>query len=89
MILKGYHNELTTPEQIAGRAERFVAEIVMKGASWNEAEAARRQMRAFLADRNLVFDHQYRRFFFVDLYPEIAERFRMSLESCFDLDMRP
>jgi hypothetical protein len=40
-------------------------------------------MHAFLSDRQLVFDTHYRRFFFVDEHPEIAARFRMTFESCF------
>jgi hypothetical protein len=48
-----------------------------------QAETARRQMRAFLGNRRLVFDTHYRRFFFVDQHPEIAERFKMTFESCF------
>ena len=82
-ILKGYFNEYTTPQQIAIRAERIVAQLVMNGASRVQAEAARHQMHAFLSDRKLVFDTHYRRFFFVDEHPEIAERFRMTFESCF------
>lgn len=82
-ILKGYFNEYTTAEQIAIRAERIVAQMVLNGASSAQAEAARRQMHAFLSDRRFVFDTHYRRFFFVDEDPEIAERFRMTFESCF------
>lgn len=83
-ILKGYFNEYTTPEQIAKRAQPVFTRMIMDGASWNQAETARRQMHAFLADRKWVFDEHYRLFFFVDEYPEIAERFRMTFESCFE-----
>lgn len=82
-VLKDYFNERTTPEQVAIRAEPFVADMVLNGASWTQAENARRRMHAFLSDRKLVFDTQYRHFFFVDLHPEISERFRMTFESCF------
>jgi len=82
-ILKGYFNEYTTPEQVAIRAERIVAHMVLNGASSSQADMARRQMHAFLSDRKMVFDTQYRHFFFVDVHPEIAERFRMTFESCF------
>lgn len=87
-ILEQYFNEHTNPEQVAIRAERMVAEMVLRGASWDQAEVARREMRAFLSDRRLVFNEQYRKFFFIDLHPEIAERFRMTFESCFD-EARP
>lgn len=82
-ILEGYFNEHTTPEQVAIRAERVVAHMVLNGASGSHAEMARRQMHAFLSDRKMVFDTQYRHFFFVDVHPEISERFRMTFESCF------
>ena len=87
-ILEQYFNEHTNPEQVAIRAERMVAEMVLRGASWDQAELARREMRAFLSDRRLVFNEQHRKFFFIDLHPEIAERFRMTFESCFD-EARP
>jgi hypothetical protein len=79
-ILKGYFNEYTTPDQIAIRAERIGAQTVMNGA---QAEMARRQMHKLLSDRKLVFDEHYRRFFFIDEHPEIADRFGMTFESCF------
>jgi hypothetical protein len=82
-ILEGYFNEYTTPEQVAIRAERIVAHMVLTGASPRQAEMARQQVHAFLSDRKMVFDTQYRHFFFVDVHPEIAERFRMTFESCF------
>ncbi len=82
-ILEGYFNEHTTPAQVAIRAERTVAQMVLEGASWAQAEALRRRLRALLSDREAVFNTQYRRFFFVDEHPEIAERFRMTFESCF------
>jgi hypothetical protein len=79
-ILEGYFNEYTTPDQIAIRAKRTAAHMVMNGA---QAAMARRQMHAFLSDRKLVFDTYYRRFFFVDEQPEIADRFRMTYQACF------
>ena len=82
-ILKGYFNEYTTPQQIAIRAERIVAHMVLNGATREQAERARREMHAFLENRQLVFDTHYRRFFFVDEHPEIAERFKMTFEGCF------
>ena len=82
-ILMGYFNEVHDSGTISIRAERIVAHRVMNGVSWAEADGARDQMHAFLSDRKLVFDTTYRRFFFVDEHPEIAERFRMTFESCF------
>jgi hypothetical protein len=82
-ILMSYFNEYTTPEQISIRAGRIVAHRVMNGVPWAEVHAARDQVHAFLSNRKLVFDMTYRRFFFVDEHPEIAERFRMTFESCF------
>lgn len=83
-ILKRYFNEYTTPEQVAIRAEPIVSHIAMNGASPAQAEAARREIHTLLSNRQLLFDYLYNRFFFVDEYPELAERFRMTFESCFE-----
>ena len=82
-ILMGYFNDYTTPEQIALRAQRAVDQMLKDGVPRARAELARHHMHRQLADRKQVFDTYYRRFFFVDRHPEIAERFRMTFEQCF------
>jgi hypothetical protein len=83
-ILKGYFNEHTTERQVAARTERIVAPMALAGLSSVQLDAARRDISARLRDRKLVFDASYRKFFFVDEHPEIADRFRMTFESCFE-----
>jgi hypothetical protein len=82
-ILKGYFNEHTTERQVAARAERIIAPMALAGVSPVRIAATRRDVRAKLRDRKLVFDESYRKFFFVDELPEIADRFRMTFEACF------
>jgi glutathione S-transferase len=81
-IMVAYFNE-TTPTNIAARVERQIAPMVLQGVPSSEIDRRRHAMRAFLADFKMVFETHYRRFFFVDEHPEIADRFRMTFESCF------
>jgi glutathione S-transferase len=81
-IMLAYYNE-TTPANIAARVERQIAPMVLQGVPSAEIDKRRQAMRAFLSDFKMVFDTHYRRFFFVDEHPEIADRFRMTFESCF------
>jgi hypothetical protein len=83
-ILLGYFNDLTSEPQIAARAERVIADMIARGVPPAIAALRRKQLRAFLRDRKHVFDSTYRRYFFVDKHPEIADRFRMTYESCFE-----
>ncbi len=83
-ILKAYYNEHTTPAQIAARVERRIAEMVLAGIPSAEISLTRESMRNFLADRKLVFQKHYLKFFFIDEHPEMADRFRMTFESCFE-----
>lgn len=41
-------------------------------------------MRAKLADRKSAFDSGCRTFFFIDKHPELAERFVMNFERCYE-----
>jgi hypothetical protein len=82
-ILLGYFNDATTETEIAARAERVVVDMILRGVPPAVAALRRQQLRTFLRDRKHLFDSTYRRYFFVDKYPEIADRFRMSYESCF------
>lgn len=83
-ILLGYFNEATNEPQIAARAERVVDGMILRGMPPAIAALQREPLRTFLRDRKHVFDSTYRRYFFVGKYPEIADRFRMTYESCFD-----
>jgi hypothetical protein len=82
-ILKAYYNELTTDEQIAARVESRIAALVLSGSSPAEIERRREVLTAELNDRAGLFDSCYQRFFFVDQYPESANRFILSFERCF------
>jgi len=82
-ILQLYYNEGTTDEQIAVRVERMIARAILAGASSAEISHRRAFFENFLRDREALFDACYRRFFFVDEYPENANRFVMSFERCF------
>lgn len=82
-ILVSYFNELTTEPQIAARVEGMLAPLALAGVSPAELAGRRIAMRARMRDRKGIFDESYRTFFFVDKYPEIADRFRMTYESCF------
>jgi hypothetical protein len=82
-ILKGYYNEMTTDDQIAARVERFIAPMALQGVPPAEMARRRAMMKANLADRPALFDACYRKFFFVDKYPENAKRFILSFERCF------
>jgi hypothetical protein len=82
-ILLGYYNEMTTDEAVEERVEGIIRHRVAAGASPQAANAGREWMRAMLRDRRRVFDEAYRRFFFIDKHPEIAERFQMTYEGCF------
>src|SRR5205814_2312545 len=44
-ILKGYYNEFTTDRQIAARAEKFIARMVLAGVASDRITASRRVMR--------------------------------------------
>jgi hypothetical protein len=83
-VLKGYFNESTTERAIAARVEGMLAPLVLAGISAPELSVRRQAMRAMLTDRKRTFDWSYRSFFFVDEHPEIADRFRMTYESCFE-----
>ena len=83
-ILLGYFNDATNEPQIAARAERVVAEMILRGMPPAATALQRDTLRTFLRDRKHVFDSTYQRYFFVNQYPEIADRFRMTYESCFD-----
>ncbi len=82
-ILQGYYNEYTTEEQIAARVERYIAPLCLRGVPPAELARLRSEWRAKLRDRQSAFDQAYRRFFFLDKYPELAERFVLSFERCF------
>jgi hypothetical protein len=82
-ILKLYYNEATTESQIAARVEAKYVEMILQGIPLGEASRQREAMRAFHHDRKGLFDATYRRFFFVDKFPEITDRFRMTFEACF------
>jgi hypothetical protein len=83
-ILVGYFNDATNEPQVAARAERVVADMILRGVPPAVAALQREPLRTFLRDRKHVFNSTYRRYFFVDKYPEIADRFRMTYESCFE-----
>jgi hypothetical protein len=82
-IVKGYYNEMTTDEQITARVEGLVAPLALRGVPANETVRQRAILKAHLEDRRWLFEKCYRRFFLVDKYPEIAERFILSFERCF------
>lgn len=82
-ILLGYFNDATSEKQVAARAESIIVQQILNGVSPPVAVAKRESLRTFLRDRKTVFDSTYRTFFFVDKYPEIADRFRMTYELCF------
>lgn len=80
-ILKAYYNEPTTYDLIAARADADIAPLASPGVP---AEAlARARERRRLEIHNEIFDQCYHRFFFVDEYPDIAERFILTFERCF------
>ena len=83
-ILLGYFNDATNEPQVAARAERVVADMILRGVPPAVAALRREPLRTFLRDRKHVFDSTYRRYFFVEKYPEIADRFRMTFGSCFE-----
>ena len=82
-ILVGYFNDATNEVQIAARAERAIVEMILGGVAPSIATANRESFRMFLRDRKQVFDTRYPHYFFVDKHPEIADRFRMTYEACF------
>ena len=65
-ILLGYFNDATNESQVAARAERVVAEMILRGVPPAVAALQREPLRTFLRDRKHVFDSTYRRYFFVD-----------------------
>jgi hypothetical protein len=83
-IWKGYFNELTTEPAIAARVEPMIAEMALQGVPAAELARRREIMKTQLRDRKSVFESSYRRFFFIDKDPEIADRFRMTYEACFE-----
>jgi hypothetical protein len=83
-ILVGYYNDATNDQQVAARAERIIVEKILGGMPPAVAVAQREAMRSFLRNRRMLFDSTYRTFFFVDKHPEIADRFRMTYELCFE-----
>jgi hypothetical protein len=82
-ILKDYYNDETNETRIAARVEPYMVDFLLRGMPPAEVQRRRTLMRDRLRDRHAVFDQSYRKFFFVDRYPEIANRFRMTYESCF------
>jgi hypothetical protein len=82
-IVIGYFNDATNEPQIAARAERIIVDKILGGMPPAVAVAQREPMRAFLRDRKKIFDAAYRTYFFVDKHHEIADRFRMTYELCF------
>ena len=83
-ILTEYFNKLTTDEQVAARLEPLIARMVLDGVPSPQISRARKIGRAHLGNRKLVFDDAYRKYFFVEEFPENADRFRMSYEACFE-----
>jgi hypothetical protein len=79
--MKAYFNESTTYDGIAARAKRDIAPLALQGLPPDALARARERRK--LAIHNEIFDQCYRRFFFVDEHPEIAERFILSFERCF------
>jgi hypothetical protein len=82
-ILLGYFNNATNETEVAARAERVVVDMIVRGVPPAVAALQCEPLRAFLRDRKHLFDSTYRRYFFVEKHPEIADRFRMTYESCF------
>lgn len=82
-IMLGYYNEKTNESQLAARVEGIVAEWLVRGMPPAELPRARAAVRAHIEDRRRLFDWTYRRFFMVDKYPEIADRFALSFDLCF------
>lgn len=82
-VLVSYFNEATNDTQVAARAEGIIAQQILNGMPPAIAVARREQLRARLGDRKAIFDAAYRAFFFVDKHPEIANRFVMTYELCF------
>lgn len=80
----GYFNEMTTDSSLAARVEGIVAPMLLRGTMPAELPARRAWVRRALEDREALFERTYRRFFFVDKYPEIAERFALSYAGCFE-----
>src|SRR5262249_31782353 len=80
-IMKAYFNESTTYDRIAARAEGDIALLALRGLPADVLARARE--RRTLEIHNELFDQCYRRFFFVDSHPEIAERFILTFERCF------
>lgn len=82
-ILLGYFNDATNETEVAARTERVVVDMILRGVPPTVAALQREPLRTFLRDRKHLFDSTYRRYFVAEKYPEIADRFRMTYESCF------
>jgi hypothetical protein len=80
-ILKNYYNESSTQDRIAARAEGDIAPLALKGFNADAIGKAREKRKMEIHKE--LFDQCYEKFFFVDKYPEIAERFILSFERCF------
>jgi len=88
-VYQGYLDKQCTPEAIEKRVETIVANIGARlraegrPARFNwEIERNRETARKHLSDHRARFEEMRREFFFIDLYPENAERFDFTFEDC-------
>lgn len=79
MQVRGYFKTHCSEAALDERTDKIVRE---HGGEPVDVPDRWQAVRTVLSDRRRVFDDAYKKFLFVDRYPENADRFRVSFESC-------
>jgi hypothetical protein len=88
-VERSYFQGSCTDEKIKERTDGVVVGLVARelrergrGTSPEELARANREVRAFLTNYRANFARDRDHFFFVDLFPENAARFNITIEQC-------
>ena len=89
IVFRGYVEKHHTLDEIEARIARIEAKALAQHRTdglpdmfARDKELWRKKLREYLTDVTVRFDEQWRRFFFVDDFPENAKRFDIKLEDC-------
>lgn len=82
-VMRGYFESLCTEQTLAERVERLVTQAAARaGASGSWLRHFRVTATEYISDHRARFEETKKHFFFSDLCPENAARFRVCLDDC-------
>jgi hypothetical protein len=81
-VLHGYFSNYCSEDALVKRENERIAHLERLGISGEQLEHDRQCFRSRLRDHRRLFEEFKHRFFFCDLYPENATRFRVTFEDC-------